>query len=80
MKRFKNILAVYNHAVRDDDALTQATTMAKINDARLTMIEVDKDADASPAHVPGTMIFTLSIWWNFSKTLEPKWFNWDLPL
>ena len=48
MNRFKNILAVYNDAVGDDGALAQATAMAKRNDARLTVIEVDKDADALP--------------------------------
>ena len=47
MKRFKNILAVYNNAVGDDDALTQATALAERNDARLTVIEVVKDAGAS---------------------------------
>ena len=40
MKRFKNILGVYNDAVGDDNALTQATALAKRNDARLTVIEV----------------------------------------
>ena len=48
MNRFKNILAVYNDTVGDDGALAQATAMAKRNDARLTVIEVDKDADALP--------------------------------
>jgi len=51
MKRFKNILAVYSGAVGDDDALTHATTLAKRNDARLTVIEVIKDVAAFPAHV-----------------------------
>ena len=51
MKRFKNILAVYNGEVGDDDALTHATTLAKRNDARLTVIEVIKDVAASPANV-----------------------------
>ena len=39
MNRFKNILAVYNDAVGDDDALAQATALAKRNDARLTVID-----------------------------------------
>lgn len=51
MRRFKNILAVYSDVVGDDNALTQATALAERNDARLTVIEVVKDAAASPAHL-----------------------------
>lgn len=49
MKRFKHILAVYNNTVGDDDVLTQATALAERNDARLTLIEVLRDATSSPA-------------------------------
>jgi nucleotide-binding universal stress UspA family protein len=49
MKRFKHILAVYNNTVGDDDVLTQATALAERNDARLTLIEVLRDAASSPA-------------------------------
>lgn len=51
MNRFKNILTVYNNAVGDDDALSQATALARRNDARLTVIEVIKGSVASPGHV-----------------------------
>jgi nucleotide-binding universal stress UspA family protein len=51
MKRFKNILAVYNHAVGDDDVLTQAIALAERNDARLTLIEVANDAASSAAQL-----------------------------
>lgn len=40
MKRFQNILMVYNDAVGDDEALTQAANLARRNAARLTLIEV----------------------------------------
>jgi nucleotide-binding universal stress UspA family protein len=51
MERFKNILTVYNNAVGDDDALNQATALARRNDARLTVIEVIKNPAASPGHI-----------------------------
>ena len=46
MKRFKNILVVYNHVVGDDDAFRQATILAKRNQARVTLVDVFED----PAH------------------------------
>jgi len=51
MKRFKNILAVYNDAVGDDDVLTQAIALAERNDARLTLIEVTDGANSSTAQL-----------------------------
>lgn len=51
MKRFKNILAVYSDAIGHDDVLTQASALAKRNDARLTVIEVIEERGASRAHV-----------------------------
>jgi nucleotide-binding universal stress UspA family protein len=43
MKRFKNILVVFNNIVGDDDTLAQAISLAKTNGARLTVIEVVED-------------------------------------
>jgi len=41
VKRFKNILLVYNNGVGDDDdTLSQAAALAKRNDAELTMVEI----------------------------------------
>lgn len=40
MKRFKNILAVYNNLVGGDDVLSHATKLAHANDADLTIIDV----------------------------------------
>ena len=43
MKRFNNILVVFNEVVGNDDTLTQATALAKRNNARLTVVEVISD-------------------------------------
>ena len=51
MKRFKNILAVYNNVVGDDDTLTRAAALAKENDARLTVIEVIKESAVSSSSI-----------------------------
>lgn len=40
MKRFKNVLAVYNNLVGGDDVLSHATKLATANDADLTIIDV----------------------------------------
>jgi len=48
MKRFKNILAVFNGAVGDDDTLTQAAALAKRNGAQLTVAEIISDPETSP--------------------------------
>jgi len=40
MKRFKNILVVYNGAVGSEDALTQAVMLARTNRANLTLVDV----------------------------------------
>ena len=47
MKRFKNILVVYNDMVGDEDVLIQAIALAERNKARLTLIEVAKNASTS---------------------------------
>ena len=47
MERFKNILVVFGEAIGDDDTLAQATTLAKRNDARLTVVEVITDSNLS---------------------------------
>jgi nucleotide-binding universal stress UspA family protein len=44
VKRFKNILTVFNDVVGDDDTLNQAAALAKRNEARLTVVEVIEDA------------------------------------
>ncbi|MBC8270006.1 MAG: universal stress protein [Rhodospirillaceae bacterium] len=43
MEQFKNILVVFAGVVGDDDTLAQATTLAKRNNARMTVVEVIKD-------------------------------------
>ena len=40
MERFKNILAVYNQMVGDEATLRRATSLARRNNARLTLAEV----------------------------------------
>ena len=51
MKRFKNILAVYRDAVGDNDVLIQASSLARANQARLTIIEVVNGATTSEAQL-----------------------------
>lgn len=48
MKRFKNILAVYNDAIGAEDALTQAAALAKSNRARLTLVDVLHPSTSTP--------------------------------
>ncbi len=43
MKRFKNILAVYNQHPGDETTLERATALAQRNSARLTVVEVTED-------------------------------------
>jgi nucleotide-binding universal stress UspA family protein len=52
MKPFKDILAVLTDSAGDDLTLIGATKLAKRNDARLTVVEVMKDSDASAQRVP----------------------------
>lgn len=40
MKRFKNILAVYNDVVGADDAVSQAAALASANRARLSIVDI----------------------------------------
>jgi nucleotide-binding universal stress UspA family protein len=51
MKRFKNILAVYNESIGADGVLSQAAALAKENGARLTLADI---ADAS--HLPSAVV------------------------
>ena len=49
MKRFKNILAVYNDRVGADDVLSHATMLARSNDAALTVIDARHESAATQA-------------------------------
>jgi universal stress protein E len=49
MKRFKNLLVVYNDEVGADDALTQAAALARANGARLTLIDFCPEGYGSSA-------------------------------
>jgi len=51
MKRFKNILVVFNDVVGDDDTLAQAVSLAKRNKARLTVVEVVEDLTLPPTFI-----------------------------
>lgn len=52
MKRFKNILVVYKHVIGDNDTLSQATALAKQNNARVTLVDViDSSANHSGAAI-----------------------------
>jgi len=48
MKRFKNVLVVYDDEIGGDDALGQAAALARENAARLTVITVLRDNQYSP--------------------------------
>ena len=43
MKRFKNILLVYDRRVANESTITRATELARRNEARLTFVEVIED-------------------------------------
>ena len=47
MKRFKNILAVYNQLPGDETTLKRATALAQRNRARLTVVEASEDFGGS---------------------------------
>lgn len=51
MKRFKNILVTSDNTIGSDDALEQAVSLAKDNDAHLTIASVLRNEQATPAHV-----------------------------
>ncbi len=55
MKRFKNILVVYDDAIGGDDVLEQGTSLARANDARLTLIKVLRDKYATKTVVDDTV-------------------------
>ena len=51
MKRFKNILAVYNDLVGADDVLSHATMLARSNGAALTVIDARRESATSEAEI-----------------------------
>lgn len=51
MKRFTNILVVFNDAIGAEDALEQAVSLARDNGARLTVAVVLRPTEASLQHV-----------------------------
>lgn len=51
MKRFTNILVVFNDAIGAEDALEQAASLARDNAARLTITAVLRGSESSPQHV-----------------------------
>ena len=51
MKRFKNILVVYNDVPGADDALTQGAALAMENDARLTVVDICPIGYRSPEFI-----------------------------
>ena len=51
MKRFTNILVVFNDAIGAEDALEQAVSLARDNAARLTVAVVLRQTEASPQHI-----------------------------
>ncbi len=54
MKRFTNILVVFDDAIGAEDALEQAVSLARENTARLTVTVVLRDGEASPQLVAET--------------------------
>lgn len=54
MKRFKNVLVVYDDAIGGDDALGQAVALARENAARLTVTTVLRESQLSPRVVDET--------------------------
>jgi len=46
MKRFKNILVVYSRVLGDDDTLSEASILAKRNQARVILVDVFEDSVA----------------------------------
>lgn len=51
MRRFKNILVVYNDAIGAEDALTQAASLARANHADLTLVDVFSQSRGSRAEL-----------------------------
>ena len=49
MRRFKNILAVYDDGVGADDVFSQSVALARVNNARLTLIDVALTHQATQA-------------------------------
>jgi len=54
MKRFTNILVVFNNAIGAEDALEQAVSLARDNAARLTVAVVLRSTEASPQRIDET--------------------------
>lgn len=51
MRRFKNILVVYNDTIGAEDALTQAASLARANHAHLTLVDVFSQSRGSVAEL-----------------------------
>ncbi len=54
MKRFKNVLVVYDDAIGGDDVIEQAVALARENTARLTITTVLRESQLSPAIIEET--------------------------
>jgi universal stress protein E len=54
MKRFKNVLVVYDDAIGGDDVIGQAVALARENKARLTITTVLREIQVSPASINET--------------------------
>jgi universal stress protein E len=55
MRRFKNILVVYDDAVGGDDVFGQGTALARANSAHLTIVKVHRDKYASENQINETL-------------------------
>jgi nucleotide-binding universal stress UspA family protein len=51
MRRFKNILSLYDDSIGADDVLTQSVELARANNARLTLIDVVPSNQATEARL-----------------------------
>jgi nucleotide-binding universal stress UspA family protein len=49
--RFKNIVVVYRNAIGDEDALAQASALARRNAAQLTLVEIVEDQRLPPNYL-----------------------------
>jgi nucleotide-binding universal stress UspA family protein len=54
MERFKNILVLYDRKVGDEASLDRATTLARLNSAKLTVVDV--------IEIPSSVLFGSSKW------------------
>ncbi len=54
MKRFKNLLVVYDDAIGGDDALGQAVALARENSARISIVTIARESQLSPRYIDET--------------------------